>query len=272
MARGADLRILSGFYHNEHVDTTSPEHELVEESMDMRVTYVIDDRWCAGVQSLRQPVELPDRFGPRPSLSLFLYNENGLQAIARPYLDGPPATGVQDSHPPHQYPEMPKYVEFERYDDGTNAPSSNFIYYFESLRYLVWDGWTEAYHHLADGTVVSGSAEAMHDALRRGCEFKVGIKNICDDLTNSGSEALPHWVFVNAGACYFYTEKKYMVTGTFPLPRIRPNVPLVYQSNGWDYGWLILRSDGHVAELIYDPYTLQPRRSTRRCEIRWFYR
>jgi len=272
IGRGADLRIMSGFYHNEHVDTSSSDHELVEESMDMRVTYLIDGRWCAGLQSLRQPVELPDRFGPRPSLSLFMYNENGLQAIARPYLDGPPQMGPLNARPPAPYPDMPKYIEYERYDDGTNGPSSNFLYHFESLKYFVWDGWQEAYHHTSDGTAVSGSTDQLLEALRRGCEFKVGIKNLCHDLVRSGQEPLPHWVFVNAGACYFYTERKWMVTGTFPLPRVRPSIPMVYESNAWDYGWLIVRSDGHVAELIYNPYTLLPRRETQRFEVRWFYR
>ena len=44
--------------------------------------------------SLRQPVELPSGFGPRPSMSYFLYNEDGTQAIARLHLDGAPAVGV----------------------------------------------------------------------------------------------------------------------------------------------------------------------------------
>lgn len=272
IGRGADLRILSGFFHDEHVDTNSTDHELVEESMDMRVTYLIDNRWCAGIQSLRQPVELPDRFGLRPSLSLFMYNENGLQAIARPYLDGPPQLGVPDAHPPDLYPDMPKYIEFDSFDKGTNAPSSNFIYYFERLRYFVCDDWKQGLHHSSSGEVISGSADELLDALRRGCEFKVGVKDLCSDLCRPGQTPLEHWVFVNAGACYFYTKKKWMVTGTLPLPRVRPAIPLTYESKAWDYGWLISRSDGHVAELIYDPYTLQPRRETRQLELRWFYR
>src|SRR5262245_46568638 len=73
---GADLRIYSEFYHDEHIDTGSDNHDLIQESMDMRGTYLIDERWAAGVLTLRQPVELPDRFGPKPSLSLFLYNED----------------------------------------------------------------------------------------------------------------------------------------------------------------------------------------------------
>lgn len=75
LANGADLRIYSEFRHNEHIDTRSASDELVQETMDMRVTYLVDGRWSAGITTLRQPVELPAGFGPRPSLSLFLYNE-----------------------------------------------------------------------------------------------------------------------------------------------------------------------------------------------------
>src|SRR5207249_2814766 len=124
---GADLRIYSEFYHDEHIDTDSDNHELIQESMDMRATYLIDDRWVAGMLTLRQPVQLPDGFGPRPSLSLFLYNEDGSQAIARPYLDGGPISGAPGPSPPVDHARMPKYHEFDRWDDGTNAPSSNFI-------------------------------------------------------------------------------------------------------------------------------------------------
>src|SRR5262245_5574744 len=71
IARGADLRIYSEFRHNEHIDLRSTSNELVRETMDMRATYLVDARWCAGIITLRQPVELPIGFGPRPSLSLF---------------------------------------------------------------------------------------------------------------------------------------------------------------------------------------------------------
>lgn len=41
----------------------------------------------AGSMISRQPVERPEGFGPRPSRSCFLYNQDGSQAIACPYLD-----------------------------------------------------------------------------------------------------------------------------------------------------------------------------------------
>jgi len=60
--RGADLRIATEFRHNEHIDTNSASPELISEVADFRITYVLDDRWVAGIINLRQPIELPNRF------------------------------------------------------------------------------------------------------------------------------------------------------------------------------------------------------------------
>jgi hypothetical protein len=279
---GADLRIYSEFYHDEHIEPDSGNHELVQESMDMRATYLVDDRWAAGILTLRQPVELPDRFGPRPSLSLFLYNEDGQQAIARPFLDGPPAKGAAGASPPADHSRMPKYHELDRWDDVTNAPSSNFIYDFEVLRYFVREDWHEVLHHASDGAVLSGAIDDLADALRRGAEFKIGIRNLCADLSTANRQpaanpsapgtGLPHEVFIQLGSCYYYTREKLFIAGAYPVPRVRPAVPLRYTTRGWDYTWLLVRSDGHAALLIYDPYTLIPRREFGRFEMRWFCR
>ncbi|MBM4072961.1 MAG: hypothetical protein FJ271_29145 [Planctomycetes bacterium] len=269
--RGADLRIYSEFYHDEHIEPGSTAHELVQESMDMRVTYLIDDRWCAGVLSLRQPVQLPDRFGPRPSLSLFLYNEDGQQAIARPFLDGVAASPTSGTSAPADHSRMQKYRELSRFDDGTNAPSSNFVYSFERLRYLVREDWRELLRHQADGRVVSGSINELVNEFRNGAEFKIGIRDLCADLTSSGP-TLSHEVFVQLGSCYLYTDQQLFIAATHPIPRVRPALPMTYASRNWDYSWLIVRSDGHAALLVYDPYSLQPRRQFGRFELRWFCR
>ena len=89
--RGADLHIGTEFRHNEHVDTSSDNPETVRELAEFRTTYLVEDRWTAGIMTLRQPVSLPDAFGPRPSMSFFLYNQDGTQAIARPHLDDAPS-------------------------------------------------------------------------------------------------------------------------------------------------------------------------------------
>jgi hypothetical protein len=272
IARGADLRIYSEFRHNEHIDTTSCNDELVQETMDMRATYLIDNRWCAGIITLRQPVELPKGFGPRPSLSLFLYNEDGSQAIARPHLDGPPPAALRGEFPPADHPDMPKYHESDRWDEGTNAPSSNFVYDFDTLRYFVRDDWRLVLHHTDDGEIRHGSHEELADAFARGVEWKLGIRGLCSDLAPPDEQPTPHEVFIQAGSCYLYTRQRLLIAASHPVARVRPAIPLHYTSDAWDYAWLVARTDGHVARLVYNPYTLQSSRATGSHEMRWFCR
>lgn len=272
IARGADLRIYSEFRHNEHIDVDSTDDDLVQETMDMRATYLIDGRWAAGIITLRQPVALPDQFGPRPSLSLFLYNEDGSQAIARPHLDGPPAVAPHGPSPTVDHSGMPRYAEHDRWDDATNAPSSNFTYAFDTLRCFVREDWRLVLHHASNGDVIAGSYAELADAFARGVEWKIGITGLCDDLAARDEPALPHEVFIQAGSCYLYTRREQLIASSHPVVRVRPAIPLRYQSDAWDYAWLIARTDGHVARLAYDPYTLAPARHTARCEIKWFYR
>ena len=51
--RGADLRVYTEFRHNEHIDVGSTNSELVREVAEFAVTYLVDDRWAAGLMSLR---------------------------------------------------------------------------------------------------------------------------------------------------------------------------------------------------------------------------
>ncbi len=128
---GADLRIYTEFKHNEHIDPTSDSAELWQEVSDFCVTYLVEDHWSAGIMNLRMP--LADDFGPRASMSFFMYDQNAQQAVARPYLDGEP---------------------------------------------------------------ISGSREALVEAFADGCEVKVGIRSLCDDL--AGDTPVPnHEVFVS---------------------------------------------------------------------------
>src|SRR5437868_1745851 len=83
IGRAADLRIYTEFLHNEHIDTASTSDERIREVAEFGVTYLVGGAWSAGVMSLRQPISLPDSFGPRPSMSFFLYNQDASQAIAR---------------------------------------------------------------------------------------------------------------------------------------------------------------------------------------------
>jgi len=52
----------------------------------------------------------------------------------------------------------------------------------------------------------------------------------------------------------------------------RCGIPIRYESRNWDAAWFFPRTDGFVAQLIYDPYTLRYRRASGRYAVRWFVR
>ncbi|MBL9215698.1 MAG: hypothetical protein JNG83_09505 [Opitutaceae bacterium] len=268
--RGADLRIGTEFRHNEHIDPSSDNPELVREVSDFRVTYLLEDRWVAGIMNLRHPIALPDGFGERPSLSLFLYNQDGSQAIARPFLDGRPARGRLGPSPLADHRDMPKYRQEDAWDGGTNAPSSNFVYEFDNYVFWVRDDWQEVLAHDEFGTVRAGSVDRLAREFTRGREVKVGIAGLCADMAVEPTPA--HEVFVQCGSGYYYTRQRRFMAAAQPVVRVRPAVPLRYRSNGWDYGWLMPRTDGHVARWLVDPYTLKYDRAKGRHALRWFVR
>jgi hypothetical protein len=49
--RGADIRIHTEFRHNEHIEATSTDPELIREVADFCVTYLLDDRWGRNLPS-----------------------------------------------------------------------------------------------------------------------------------------------------------------------------------------------------------------------------
>jgi len=266
---GADLRVGTAFRHNEHIDPSSSNPELIREVMDFRITYLIQDRFVAGIENLRMPVELPYDFGPRESMSFFLYNQDGYQAVARPYLDGQPASGELAQVPVDEWTDFPKYHELTSFDADTNAPSSTFVYDFDYFRYFVRQGWREVLSHDDSGQVASGQVADLASAFEKGAEVKVGIRGLCRDL-GDGETSIDHEVFIHAGACYFYTDQQLLIASLNPVVRTIPSIPLGYQSRGWDFGWLMPRTDGHVARWLCDPYTLKFRRDEQRCAMRWF--
>lgn len=272
ISRGADFRVGTTFRHNQHIDTRSTSDELIRETMQFQVTYLVEDRWAAGVCTMRQPVSLPNEFGTRPSMSFFLYNQDAQQAIARPYLDGSPATGCPGPSPLDDFSDMPRYHQFDNWDAPTNAPSHNFVYDFDVYHFHTRDNWTEVLAHSAEGDVLRGSVDELSRAIERGQDVKVAVGGLCDDLVNGATPAMPHEVFVQTTACYYYTDQKLFIAATHPLVRIAPAIPMTYRSGGWDFGWLIVRSDGYVARLLYNPYTLTPQRSQVKCPLRWFVR
>ena len=270
---GADLRMKSEFYHHEHIEPGSSCRARVEEMMDWRVTQVMEGRWVSACANLRQPISLlGNGFGPDPSLSLFLYNQDGQQAVARLYLDGKARQGARGPGPVVPDPAMPKYHLQEVFDAGTNAPSRNFIYDFESLTWFVRTDWTELYSHTANGQVRSGSRRALIEAFQSGCELKVAVEGLCDDLVSPSEAPMAHETFVHGGATYCYLQEELLSVGSQPVVRVRPGIPTLYRSGGWDYGWLYLRTDGQVTRRLLDPYTRQFTDSVRRHALRWFAR
>ena len=72
--------------------------------------------------------------------------------------------------------------------------------------------------------------DAVAQAVRQGCEFKVAIRGLCDDLEQPGEAPLNHEVFIQLGSCYYYTAERVLVGGSHPVARVRPAVPLRYAS------------------------------------------
>lgn len=271
----ANLRIYTEFKHNEHIDTSSDNDEMIREVSDFPATYLIDDRWACGIMTLRQPVTLPDRFGERASMSFFMYNENGLQACARPFLDHhgyvecgdlPPAamfnSGDEEKPMIHMH-------EIDDIQDSANSNIRNFIYDFYSYKFFVQDDWTEVLSHDENGNVITGSAKALDEASSAGYDIKVGISGICDNLCDKNLK-IKHELFIESGPHYYYSKTGFMVVETRPFVRVSPEIPMTYKKNNWDFGWAIARSDGHLAGLFYDPYTLKIRRTYSKHAMRWF--
>ena len=68
-----------------------------------------------------------------------------------------------------------------------------------------------------------------------------------------------------------FPNVKFLVIGaTHPVVRVAPGIPLVYRSRGWDFGWLLPRTDGYVSRWLCDPYTLKFCKSKTRHAMRWF--
>ena len=268
----ADLRVYTEFLHNEHIDTESDSNERIREVAEFGITYLLEESWVAGIMSLRQPISLPVGFGPRSSMSFFLYNQNGQQAIARPHLDGMPASGEPGPSAPDDHSAMAKMNPQTAWDGETNSPSHNFIYDFEVYRFNVCDGWREVLSHDAEGAVVSGSIGDLTDAFSQGCEIKAGVRGLCSDLAPEPGAVPDHEVFVQAGSCYYYTERELFIAGTHPLVRVAPAVPMLYRSHGWDFGWLMLRTDGFLVYRRCDPYTFAFQDVESTAAIRWFVR
>ena len=120
--------------------------------------------------------------------------------------------------------------------------------------------------------MLSGSLAELVEAFSSGCSIKVGIDDLCVDLASESQPAANHEVFVQGGSAYYYTEQKLFIIGSHPLVRVSPRVPMQYASRNWDFGWLMVRSDGHVVYRRCDPYSLSFSDHATRNAVRWFVR
>eukprot|EP01043_Picozoa_sp_COSAG02_P008067 COSAG02_NODE_251_length_27002_cov_13.799242_16_plen_342_part_00 len=314
IARGADLRVATNFPHSEHIDPTSRFGDLVGEVATFPVTYLLQPGgeverppWVAGVMTTRQPIECPDGFGPRPSLSLFLYNQDGHQAIARPHLDGKsPEGGPSGPEPVEDLLDgrsmdsagwsgesdadfnpvgSGRVAYLDAFDSKSNSPSHNFIWHFDFFRFLTGGGWQEVFAHDENGSALSGSLEVLAAAAGQGCDIKVAVGDLCADLVSEGDEVIPHEVMVSVHSNYYYDGAQAsalparipaagpcFTAATNPVCRVAPVIPMQYESGNWDYGWLYCRTDGHVAFRRFDPYTMQFDDREMYSAMRWFVR
>lgn len=206
-------------------------------------------------------------------MSFFLFNQNGEQAISRPYLQDRIATGPLGPSPVPDHSAMPKYHQHDHWDDNTNAPSHNFVYDFNIFRYFVRDDWQQVLEHDANGEVNSGSIDELSSAFAKGRQIKLAMRGLCNDwVANSGKDDLDHEVFIQASCGYFYTEQKLFIVGADPLVRVRPSIPLQYTSGGWDVAWIMARTDGTAVLRCLDPYTFAFEDREGHYAMRWFAR
>jgi len=166
---------------------------------------------------------------------------------------------------------MPKYHEQESWDAGTNAPSSNFIYDFEKYRFWVHDEWQEMLAHTATARCFPALLTHWPKPFCTDATSRLVFAD-CVPTWRGSASAIDHEVFVQVGSCYYYTKRKLFMACSHPVVRVKPAIPLCYASRGWDFGWLMPRTDGFVARWLVDPYTLKFQRSEGRYAIRWFVR
>lgn len=277
--QGADLRVYTEWTYDEHIapDLAHPDprhHGLLQEIIDMRETMLVDDRYAAGITTLRQPLTPGLGFNPNagPRASFFLYGMDGQQSCANLLLDDtPPTAAPGGSRTSPRRMDMPKMGEMEENDLGTLAPSRNFIYDFEVYRYFVREDWTLLLAHDESGRVTLGSWEAFHEAHRNGREFKVGIAGLCADLAPAGA-SWAHEVFTLVGSGWVHTALRRYEALSHPLVRVAPGIPLKYRSRQWDVSWVFLRTNGHATVRSLDPYTRVFRDWETRLSCRWFVR
>jgi hypothetical protein len=275
--RGADLRIYTEFLYEEHILPGGGDPSLdgpIREVIDFRETLLVDDRYVAGITTLRQPLEPPHGFNGRdPRMSFFLYTMDGDQALANLVLGAMTDAAIPGERVVVPTPDdMPKMGPQEFFDVGTSGPSRNFVYDMETYRFIVRDDWQQVLAHDADGSVTGGSFGALEEAQVGGLEIKVAIEGLGNGLAPTGSPVVPSETFTLVGSGFVHVRAGLYATLTHPLVRIAPSVPIRYRSGNWDVAWVFLRTDGHAQVRRIDPYTRDWVDRPARFACRWFAR
>ncbi len=261
---GADIRIRTDFLHNEHIDPTSDDNQLVVETSTFPQTVLIDDRWSAYFMTLRQPVSLIEGFGYPNSLSLFCYNQNGQQAMARMVLDDTAEqTDIWDPDA-----DFPKMKTLSLNDTGTGGISRNFIYAFDRFRFFALNAFAERFSNAADGSPLSGALADIQEAYRSGHPIKLGIRGLSRVLW--GDNGHDDETFIHASSSYDYTGTPLMVANSAPFVSVPADIPLTYRPQGFRYCWLVARSDGYVAIRSFNPFDRSWTTQNAQLPIRWF--
>jgi len=275
--RGADLRVYTEFYFEEHIlpfqslpgDPT--DNGLIREVIDFRETVLIDDRHVAGITTTRQPMNPIFGFnGSSPKMSFFMYNMTGHQSCANLSLDSMPNEAIKPGAFENQPapPAVPKMSDIEVYDVDTASPSRNFIYQMELYRFWVQDNWSEVLAHDENGVPIRGSWEALSQSHKDGREIKVAISG----LYNDPGEGLPEEVFIHIGATFNHIPRQLFEAQSHPTVRVSPSIPLKYASGKWDVSWLIVRTNGLIDIRTLLPHTRRSHDWSKRCACRWFVR
>jgi hypothetical protein len=272
--RGADLRVSTEFYFEEHLvpgGDGNPEHNgLMQEVIDFRETILIDDSYAAGITTLRQPIMPLHGFnGSAPMMAFFLYGMDGSQGCANLLLGKTLSEGGLELNGLTPIFESMSKMEFDiACDVHTSGPSRRFLYNMEVYRFFVRDEWQEVFAHDEHGNTTVGSFDALEHAQRSGQEFKVAIQGLCSDLGDGHNQE----VFSLIGSGVVHTTMKMYGALTHPIVRIAPSIPLEYRSSNWDLSWVYLQTDGSANLRLLNPYTREFSDRRSRFACRWFAR
>ena len=264
--KGAEIRISTGFLCNEHIDVESDDDQLMVETTHFEETVLIDDHWSAYYMTLRQPVSANQGlFGDPSSLSLFLYNQDGRQALARVIMDGR-RDEVSLAHT--EDGGMAKMHTFSINDADTPGISKNFIYDFEFYRFMACSCYEEIYANDANGDMVSGDIDALGAAYACGRPIKIAFKGLSDVMW--GKTGHTDEIYIQCGSSYYYTDNKVMLTNTHPFVSVPADIPMTYKPRSFRYCWLVASTDGRTEVRSYDPFLSEWKITKANLPVRWF--